>query len=119
MTAEYRSEAEALADALPPPEFVLPGGESTSAALRRTEQERDRLKSTLVYVEGQLAESEEAYREAEMERDSFKEQRDEYLDRLNATSDVAERLRAELASARLLLTEALQQLLDAREAGAT
>jgi hypothetical protein len=43
MTGEYRSEAEALADALPPPtaRFDLPGGESTSAALHRTEQERD------------------------------------------------------------------------------
>lgn len=37
----YASEAEALADALPPYANTLPTGESTSAALRRVEQERD------------------------------------------------------------------------------
>jgi chromosome segregation ATPase len=74
MTAEYRSEAEALADALPPPgaRFDLPGGESTSAALHRAEQERD---------------------EAIRERDSLAR-------RCALRFEETEKLRAELASAR-------------------
>jgi seryl-tRNA synthetase len=89
---------------MPEPAFDLPGGESTAAALRRTEQERDRLAAAVDDLHADLA-------NAQQECDEAHATGLAYTEKLLAERDLA---RAELKSAR--------QELDAirrREAGAT
>lgn len=87
VSGTYVSEAEALADALPPYANALPSGvpqrepyicddprlcgESTSAALRRVEQERDEAKEQCVYLNRKRLDALEERDEARRQRDEF------------------------------------------------
>lgn len=114
MTAEYRSEAEALADALPPPtaRFDLPGGESTSAALHRAEQERDNARDAFALAEELRLKDHTELVSVRQERDEALAKRDEAIENAEWWRRELHRTEADLVSARSELAAARRRITE-------